>query len=206
MMKSWKRILCMVLAGVMLFSTGVVTQAAPVQTAEINSIEGLDQYLSKNQDGTISLDESAAQDAGYTQEAIAYVQENISYMNDMARTKGAYIDDQFKMIYAEGPMTRARGVNKVEMLWNGNIDIYMDSDQAEVYVDGVEKAIAEAEKLGGIVSLIVPMLGLPIGVSILDAYLILNMAKMAKSAGTGIIMHIQRDYVTQTDTYSFSPQ
>ena len=45
-------------------------------------------------------------------------------------------------------MTRARGVNKVEMLWNGNIDIYMDSDQAEVYVDGVEKAIAEAEKLG----------------------------------------------------------
>ena len=99
MMKSWKRILCMVLAGVMLFSTGVVTQAAPVQTAEINSIEGLDQYLSKNQDGTISLDESAAQDAGYTQEAIAYVQENISYMNDMARTKGAYIDDQFKMIY-----------------------------------------------------------------------------------------------------------
>ena len=126
-----------------------MTQAAPVQTAEINSIEGLDQYLSKNQDGTISLDESAAQDAGYTQEAIAYVQENISYMNDMARTKGAYIDDQFKMIYAEGPMTRARGVNKVEMLWNGNIDIYMDSDQAEVYVDGVEKAIAEAEKLGG---------------------------------------------------------
>ena len=65
---------CMVLAGVMLFSTGVVTQAAPVQTAEINSIEGLDQYLSKNQDGTIRLDESAAQDAGYTQEAIAYVQ------------------------------------------------------------------------------------------------------------------------------------
>lgn len=183
-----------------------MTQAAPVQTAEINSIEGLDQYLSKNQDGTISLDESVAQDAGYTQEAIAYVEENISYMNDMARTKGAYIDDQFKMIYAEGPMTRARGVNKVEMLWNGNIDIYMDSDQAEVYVDGVEKAIAEAEKLGGIVSLIVPMLGLPIGVSILDAYLILNMAKMAKSAGTGIIMHIQRDYVTQTDTYSFSPQ
>lgn len=82
----------------------------------------------------------------------------------------------------------------------------INSDQAEVYVDGVEKAIAEAEKLGGIVSLIVPMLGLPIGVSILDAYLILNMAKMAKSAGTGIIMHIQRDYVTQTDTYSFSPQ
>ena len=75
-----------------------MTQAAPVQTAEINSIEGLDQYLSKNQDGTISLDESVAQDAGYTQEAIAYVQENISYMNDMARTKGAYIDDQFKMI------------------------------------------------------------------------------------------------------------
>lgn len=47
-----------------------------MQTAEINSIEGLDQYLSKNQDGTISLDESVAQDAGYTQEAIAYVQEN----------------------------------------------------------------------------------------------------------------------------------
>ena len=89
--ESWKRILCMILAGVMLFSTGVVTQAAPAQTAEIDSIEGLDQYLSKNQDGTISLDESAAQDAGYTQEAIAYVQENISYMNDMARTKGAYI-------------------------------------------------------------------------------------------------------------------
>lgn len=129
MMKSWKRILCMVLAGVMLFFDRHCDAGSAGADCGDKFHRGFGQYLSKNQDGTISLDESVAQDAGYTQEAIAYVQENISYMNDMARTKGAYIDDQFKMIYAEGPMTRARGVNKVEMLWNGNIDIYMDSEQ-----------------------------------------------------------------------------
>lgn len=211
MMKSWKRLLCMMLAGVMLFSTGVVTQAAPAQNTEIDSIEGLDQYLSKNQDGTIILDEFAAQDAGYTEEAIAYVQENISYMNDMVRTKGAYIDDQFKMIYSESPMTRARGVNKVEMLWNGNVAIYMDSDAAQEYIDAMLAIGDGMESVGDILDDFSFIQGA--GVLAMFPFLYSIQARFyaiaasnAAAAGNGIILLIQRDYFTQTDTLSFLPQ
>ena len=211
MMKSWKRLLCMMLAGVMLFSTGVVTQAAPAQSVEIDSIEGLDQYLAKNQDGTISLDESAAQEAGYTQEAVAYVQENISYMNDMVRTKGAYIDDEFKMIYSESPMTRARGVNKVEMLWNGNVAIYMDSEQTELFISYLKSGSSHLMSLGDVLAMFtfVQYSGVLAALSYvysLEAYLYAVVAENMAQGGNGIIIYIQRDYLTQTDSISFFPQ
>lgn len=205
MMKSWKRILCMVLAGVMLFSTGVVTQAAPVQTAEINSIEGLDLYLSENTNGTITFDVVAALEANYSQDAVNFVQDNINNMNAALSNGNAILNEDFSvtMFFAS---VRARGVNKVVTHWNGNTDIYMDSDSAQEYIDTLENLINLVSPGATFLSFIVPFIGTAARVSVLDAKLILSMAKTAAEPGTGIIMHIQKNYVTQSDTYYFSPQ
>lgn len=200
MQKASKKILCLVLIGVMMLSNTLVTNAASITST--NSIEGLDRYLSKDDNGLIFFDEHAAMNANYSQDAITFVRNNISNMNKALSNGNAILNEDFSVttFYIS---TRAKGVNKTVTHWNGNVDLYMDSSAAQEFINNVKFAISIAD---AITNIDVPLLGFALNVSILDAKLILSMAKSAASHGTGIIMHIQRNFITQTDTYTFSPQ
>ncbi len=55
-------------------STSAVALAAPIEeTEKVIDVEGIEQFFSKNDDGTMSMDAKQAREAGYSEYTIQYV-------------------------------------------------------------------------------------------------------------------------------------
>lgn len=196
MNKLFKKILTITLVFTMLFSTTTVIYAAPIESNDsINTVEGMDRFLQKTSNGTVVLDLEGARTAGYTETAISVVQDQIDFMNNLVVNNGAYIDDNFNaIIYV--PSTRARGETKVVTTWYGLTQIYMNSDDTQSFIKGLQAA-GGASTIAGIVGFIpgsiATLLGKANWIFGVGVLMYTWQAEQAAASGRGIIMNVYRD-------------
>ncbi|OXN00690.1 hypothetical protein [Bifidobacterium vansinderenii] len=93
----------------------------------------MDAYLSRNADGTVSLDETAARQAGYSSDSISTVEDNLTGMNDMV-ADGAVSDDAF-VVTMSVKTARDGGQSKVVRYWWGLVEVYLSSSEARQVAD-----------------------------------------------------------------------
>lgn len=126
-----KKLLSLILICAMMVSTSAVAMAAPDEdSTEPIYVEGIEEFFSKNEDGTMSLDVSSAQAAGYTDRSVEFILGNINEINNMVRTQGAYINDDFvATLYFSS--TRAKGQSKIEYWATGMVLVYMTDAEAD---------------------------------------------------------------------------
>lgn len=126
-----KRLLSFILICAIMVSTSAVVMAAPAEdSTELIYVEGIEEFFSKNADGTMSLDVNSAQSAGYTERSIEFILGNIEEINNMVRTQGAYINDDFvATLYFSS--SRAKGQSKIEYWATGMVLVYMTDAEAD---------------------------------------------------------------------------
>lgn len=215
MYKKWKRVLCVLLGSVMLFSTSITTLAA---SSGEKQTDGMFVFLSKTEDGLAVFDSEAAAEAGYDTDVIAAVEKNVALMNIMVTEYGGRIDETFTVtIYSEPQVStrvQRKGVSKVVTTWN-RVDIYMDSVDTAAYIGILQKIVdvngticdslnSYADYKGGdeYVSA-AAMIG---AVVALWAWSYLFPAQVAASSGKGIIMRTDIDYINRTEVLSYLSQ
>lgn len=106
-------------------ANAAATEASPIP----ESMRGMDAYLHREADGTITLNTVAAKQGGYSSETIDRVSNNLSEMNEMV-SNGAVSDNTFA-VTAFGKVSRAGGQSKVVRHWTGLVEIYLNSADAE---------------------------------------------------------------------------
>ncbi|TPF95732.1 hypothetical protein EP30_10195 [Bifidobacterium sp. UTCIF-39] len=129
----------------------ILPSSASATTTEIKTIpatmRGMDAYLSRETNGTITLDAAAAKQEGYSSEAINHVTDNLSEMNEMI-AHGATSDDSFT-VTAFSKISRAGGQSKVVRHWTGLTEIYLNSSEAEELAKKYDVAADAAGYLSG---------------------------------------------------------
>lgn len=192
-----KKLLSLILIGTMIFSTSAVVTAAPADKvpAEPIYVDGIEEFFSKNADGTMSLDVNSAQAAGYTERSIEFILGNIEEINDMVLTQGAYINDDFvATLYFSS--SRAKGQSKVEYWATGMILVYMTDVEAKDLYD----TITSLSWFGNLFDLLsnldeaYPILAKACSIAAAVANLAIGsysyQINQARSNGTGIIMYV----------------
>ena len=168
-----------------LFLIGLVQPYASAEETSDTStpamIQGLDAYISTGVGGTFALDEESAQADGYSQEAINMVKHQLSIMNELSNSENSVVDPATLTVTVYQISTRARGINKYVVHWNGLTERWMDSDNANAYIQGLET--------GGNVSKFVP--GWVGSMTKLYSASSIAQAKQAAKPGRGIIMFTQ---------------
>lgn len=126
-----KRLLGLLMAMVMAISFNMVVLAAPVEE-ENNTlyVDGINQFFSKNFDGTMTFDMIGAENAGYTEDAIDFVAGNVALINELILTEGAILGDDFSATLYLNTNRAARGESKVVINPYGPTQIYMNSEEA----------------------------------------------------------------------------
>lgn len=139
MSKILKKIIGIILSAVMIFSVPMTTYAASQTNNNIEeSIMELEEYLSLTEEGTIFFDTNEALKDGFSEEIVMAVEKNIANMNKLALEGLAQIDNSFTAtIYF--PSTRANGESKIITHWYGTTEIYLNSDEADAFVDAMRR-------------------------------------------------------------------
>ncbi len=176
-----------------------------------NYLDGLKEYISWNNDGmTLSFDDKSAKEAGYSEEAILFVENNISNMNKYA-LEGNVISDDYSVTVAVKvdngkrlmKANNVKGVSKVTYSWNMT-NIYLNSVDTFVFMMNFYKIyMGEMAVLSlcdnvtlfashlNIASICIKL----VGAAVESNY---KMACNAASGGNGII--IQQVYFEQNNT------
>ena len=173
-----------------------------------NEVTGLDNYMSIQPNGDLALDEGAAAQAGYAEDVITAIENQISAMNVAVREGKGYIDDEFNLvIYLPG--TRAVGESKVVTTWYGLTQIYMNSDEAaqlKALVSGSSGGIETLEDFFNLFEQFAEAADFISGVANIFLASYSYQISTAEAAGRGIIMNIQRDLVYGGETIWFESQ
>ncbi len=190
--------------GVALADDCSIDNASSTTTALPAGMEGLDGYISILPNGTIGFDSVSALEAGYSADAVAGVAENIQMMNGLLTADGVTgvsigSDYSLTIVFSE---SRANGVSKIVTTWYGYTQIWMDSDEAQQFLNNLGTQgnlgtvlgwIPGADFLAGYVS----------GTAMIYSWQVQN----AINAGDGsIIMHILVDPALGTQSIWFTAQ
>ncbi|GEM_PF-599300 len=208
MKKCFRKLIAVVLTLAMTLSTGIMTYAAPIDEAEDTSISELEQFLKKDDNGLIVFDTEAALSDGFSNDIITAVEAQISSMNSLVIQGTAYIDENYSAIILL-PSTRARGESKVVTHWYGLTEVYMNSDEAQDLIDGLSAA-GDGATIGGLLGFLPGNLGSVLGgiAGILGVGTLIYrwQVEQAAAPGRGIIMYIQTDFGTTTQSIWFTSQ
>lgn len=193
-------VLLAVLSCIVLGFAGVSSSnAAEAQTVDASipaEVRGMDAYIFRTGAGDLSLDETAAVNAGFSSDAIATVFHQIGVMNDLLdNNASATLSDDYTVTVLY-PTPRARGVNKVVTHWYGLTEVWMDSDKAQELIRNLEMGQDVGSALGGIAG------------NIIQGYFYVSVAsvKNAAAPGRGIIMYSQYNAVVQAQNIWFASQ
>lgn len=191
----------------MAFAIFPVAALADDRTAS-NEVTGLDNYMSIQPNGDLALDEGAAAQAGYAEDVITAIENQISAMNVAVREGKGYIDDEFNLvIYLPG--TRAVGESKVVTTWYGLTQIYMNSDEAAELKEAVSAEGGAIKTLADLIAKYEKFKDVAKFVSNVSSIFFASYSyqiSTAEAAGRGIIMNIQRDLVYGGETIWFESQ
>lgn len=199
MHKKVKKLIGVFMAGVMLFSTSIVAFAAEPSETETTgtiSVEGIEEFFSKNADGTMSLNVLGAQNAGYSDDTIQFVLENIEFMNEAVRTEGAYINDDFAITFYFAVSRAAKGQSKVEFWATGMMLIYMNTEEIDELYYFIDDLGWVGTALGviSLLSVAKPIMSQACALSSTFAAIQLSLYKsqirQVKQNGTGIIIYV----------------
>ena len=173
-----------------------------------NEVTGLDNYMSIQPNGDLALDEGAAAQAGYAEDVITAIENQINAMNVAVREGKGYIDDEFNLvIYLPG--TRAVGESKVVTTWYGLTQIYMNSDEAAELKAAVSGEGAAIKTLADLIAKYEKFKDVANFVSSVSSIFFASYAyqiETAEAPGRGIIMNIQRDLIYGGETIWFESQ
>lgn len=139
MKKKLKRMVAFLLVVVTVFSL-----STPCFAAENNSyiatvpedMVGLDEYIVREEDGTLSMDEVSAENAGYPKEMVEGVSKHLDSMNELVLAGIAVTDSNFTAyaVTGRGRSTRASipadGERGLVSYWWGRTDYYLLAEDA----------------------------------------------------------------------------
>lgn len=201
MRKLSKTIMALMLVVSMMISTAIVSYAAPAPDDESNLANGMDRYIGKNVDGTLYLDSNSAVNAGYSENSIIIVQNQINYMNTLVLQKVTSIDSTYSAtIYLPSP--RYRGISKVVAHWWGT-EVYMNSTQAQQLINNLSR-IGDVTTMTGLIGLLPGGIASVVGgiSGLVGAGTLVSrwQVEQAAKAGRGIVMVIQPNYAVPGQT------
>ena len=204
-----KKLSALLLSFVLLMAFAIFPVAALADDRTVsNEVTGLDNYMSIQPNGDLALDEGAAAQAGYAEDVITAIENQINAMNVAVREGRGYIDDEFNLvIYLPG--TRAVGESKVVTTWYGLTQIYMNSDEAaqlKALVSGSSGGIETLEDFFNLFEQFAEAADFISGVANIFLASYSYQISTAEAAGRGIIMNIQRDLVYGGETIGFESQ
>lgn len=198
----------MLMMGVMITSSSMVAMAAPAetQTTETLQVEGIDQFFSKNVDGTMSFDSMAASMSGYNQTTVDFVQENVDMINQLVVTKGVSIADDYSVTIctdnnqlgskAARTMARAKGQSKVVVWATGMVLVYMNTSETNDLYSALSKVGAGCTLLGIVPTLIAAKAiisqACSVGIYVASVSIVAYQSQInqVRKNGTGIIMYV----------------
>lgn len=208
MKKHFRKLIAVVLILAMTLSTGIITYAAPIDEAENTSISELEQFLSKDDNGLIVFDTEAALSDGFSNDIVTDVETQIASMNNLVIQGTAYIDENYSAIILL-PSTRARGESKVVTHWYGLTQVYMNSDEAQDLIDSLS-AVGDGATIGSLLGFLPGNIGSVLGgiAGILGVGTLIYrwQVEQAAAPGRGIIMNIQTNFGTSTQSIWFTSQ
>ena len=202
----FRKFISMMLSLVLIVGLAVPAFAAENETT--TSVDGMDRFMELTASGTIYMDVEGALSAGYTEQCVAAVVAHINSMNQLVINGNAYIDDTFTAtVYFSSP--RAKGESKVVTHWYGLTEIYMNSDEADELISNLS-TIGDVATVGGVFSFfsnaILGAIGNVAGIIGIGTLIYRWQVEAAAEPGTGIIMHIQTNFVDGSQTIWFSAQ
>lgn len=198
MKKNVKKIFSVLLICIMTLS------AIPVY-AETNSgyVEdsyiGLEEYISKSEEGVLVFDSEGAAKAGYDSKTISNVNLNIDTINYLVQEEGAILNDDFSAtLYIMS--ARTKGVTKTVVHWYGLTEVWMNSDDTEEFIRQLEGGAGVIDWLGDRFGNVVS--GIVSGAT----GLYVAAVKAAAAPGNGIIMYSQYDGTSMSTLVWFTSQ
>lgn len=208
MKKHFRKLIAVVLTLAMTLSTGIITYAAPIDKVENTSISELEQFLTKDDNGLIVFDTEAALSAGFSSDIVTDVETQILNMNNLVIQGTAYIDENYSAIILL-PSTRARGESKVVTHWYGLTEVYMNSDEAQDLIAALS-TVGDGATIGSLLGFLPGNIGSVLGgiAGIFGVSILIYRWQVEQAAepGRGIIMHIQTDFGTSTQSIWFTSQ
>ncbi len=208
MKKRFRKLIAVVLILAMILSTGIITYAVPIDDAGNPSISELEQFLTKDDNGLMVFDAETALSNGFSNDIVADVEAQILSMNNLVIQGIAYIDEHYSAIVIL-PSTRARGVSKVVTHWYGLTEVYMNSDEAQDLINSLS-AVGDGATIGGLLGFLPGNIGSVLGgiSGILGVGTLIYrwQVEQAAAPGRGIIMYIQTNFGTTTQSIWFTSQ
>ena len=212
-----KKLMSFILALVLVFSAGSYAFAetdernnidAFFSTGEIpETLNGIDQFFTILTDGTISFDIDSALSAGYAEEDVVFVSNNIKKMNYLLTEMDGYLTPDFSLVIPISG-TRAVGESKIVTTWYGLTQVYMNSDEAQDLIDELN-AVGDIIAISGFLALLPSPYSTLVGFYLygtsMGILIYRNQVISAASAGTGIIMNIM-DIDGENQTVWFTAQ
>ncbi|GAA0807865.1 hypothetical protein GCM10008910_48700 [Faecalicatena orotica] len=213
MKKTWKKLLATLLSLVMMLSLSIPVMAEDTenQVAVPNEVIGLDNYITRSQDGTLHLDSDAAISAGYTETIADAITQHLEMVNELVTSGEAITDNDLNIYIISGGLTRA-GVRKIVTYWWGQTDVYLSSSDAMVLVRALEAA---GNSLANLISIVDngsydniqnAALGYLVGAGLLAFAYGAQIRQVSGNGTAGIIQQNVLNYDTGTTVISYHPQ
>lgn len=159
-------------------------------------LAGMEQFITVTDENRLSLDAENAKEAGYSDDSIELVAEQLASMNNLLANKQATLDIGEYSVSVYYRSTRAKGVNKTVVHWWGVTEYWMDSDRAQQLIEALENNDTAAGIIPGWVG----------DISSMVTGSMLLQLKQAASKGTGVIMYTQIIAGTSVTNTWFTPQ
>lgn len=179
-------------------STSVVSN---VENEEVpKELVGMDQFILLKENKLLELDEIKAIEHGFSEEAINFVNENISKMNNLIVNHNAVLNVENLSVSTSFSKARAVGQSKIESTWYGVTKIYMNSQETQELIQAFSN-IGDVATFGGLTGFIKGSLANRISAAsaiIGASATITRMQIQSADSGRGIIMHISPTVVGTT--------
>ncbi len=153
MKKLGKGILALVLSFVLisLVSLPVSAKDTGNEATVPEEVAGLDQFIDREEDGTLHLDSDMALEAGYTENITNAISNHLELVNQMVLAGEAKTDNDLNIYVISGGLIRA-GVRKIVTYWWGQTDVYLASSDALIMIDTLNAAGNSLARLAEIVN------------------------------------------------------
>lgn len=175
------------------------TNSYLTQRIDDNRIDTLKNYLEKTENNSLYFDEQQAREKGISEEEINYSKQEVEKLNTLSQSENTEITEDFTVIvYPESERnitfrSASGGVTKIERGFGGQQKYYLNADDTQTLIDGMESGNTVATILTPIFK------GTAGGFTSLNL-LQIGAVKAAASGGNGIIMTL-----TPTTDPSLSP-
>lgn len=129
------------------------TNPVASETAVEDQTEELKRFVTRNDNGTISFNNTEALNSGYSEDIIKFVQENIVQMNDLVINHNGVIDENLTVTaYISTSNFRAvsGGVTKITRGFGGQTNYYLNASDTQQVIDNLERG----NEVAGVLSVI----------------------------------------------------